>query len=105
LSFNFDFEVFPAKPPWFSAKIYPFLSFDSPLEFFPEISYLGGNTLCAHNEFTGEYFPGIFSPYSTFKSESLRWGYAVPCISQTLVGFVYPLSVFFFPILQVLFHT
>lgn len=29
----------------------------------------------------------------------------MPCISQTLVGFVYPLSVSFFPIPQVLFHT
>jgi hypothetical protein len=46
LSFNFDFEVFPAKPPWFVAKIYPLFGFDSPIEYepLPAISMPTGHT-------------------------------------------------------------
>lgn len=29
-------EVFPVKPPWFIAKIYPFVGFDPSLEFCPK---------------------------------------------------------------------
>jgi hypothetical protein len=37
LSFNCDFEVFPINPPWFVTKIYPFLGFESSLEYLPGI--------------------------------------------------------------------
>jgi len=34
--FKIGYEVFPFKPPWFYAKIYPFIGFDPPLESKPK---------------------------------------------------------------------
>jgi hypothetical protein len=52
LSFNFDFEVFPAKPPRFVAGIYPLLGFDPLIEFCTKISYLNANTAYAYAMFS-----------------------------------------------------
>jgi len=51
MSFNFDSGVFPAKPPWFVAKIYPFLGFLSPLEYY-QSSYFDGNIPYAYGIFS-----------------------------------------------------
>jgi hypothetical protein len=51
VSFNCDFGVFPAKPPWFVAKIYPFLGFISPLEYY-QSSYSDANEPYAYGTFS-----------------------------------------------------
>jgi len=50
--FKIGYEVFPFKPPWFCAKIYPFIGFDPPLESKPKISYHNNNIVCAPSLFS-----------------------------------------------------
>jgi hypothetical protein len=64
MSFNFDFEVFPVKPPWFVAKIYPLLGFDPLLEY--ELDQATSMpTYNAHIACSLEILPWDLCPYST----------------------------------------
>jgi len=72
LPFQIGCEVFPAKPPWFSAKIYPLLSFELPLEFDPR-SAIPISTSNVHLACSLENPLAGFSPFRHFDTWGLPW--------------------------------
>lgn len=104
MSFFNDFEVFPTKPPRFVPEIYPFLGFNSPLEYLPKSAILI-TTHCVHTKCSLKNPLLGFSPLQHFsKGKFHRINFATSS-SRTLAGFDYPLSVRHFPFPQALFHA
>jgi hypothetical protein len=102
--FIYDFEVFPANPPRFVPEIYPFLGFNSPLEFLPKPA-ISIPTYYVHKICSLENpLLGFSSLQHLGKGKFLRISLAKSLL-KTLAGFGYPLSVPHFPIPQALFHA
>lgn len=99
------FGVFPAKPPWTcSAKFYPFLSFDSPLEYIPKTTSL----ITVYYAYTVKLLKlplmGSF-PLQHMVIKELRKDLCCRKRSRTLARIDYLLSVHCSLIAQVLFRT
>lgn len=103
LSFSCDFEVFPARPPWFCDQDLSFFRLRLSFRVSTETDYPDDYMPCALSIFLRIPLIG-FAPLKHVDIEELL-GLVMPDLSRTVAGFGYPLSVHRSSTSQALFHA